>query len=125
MDRRPSGEHLLDLWRRRQPAYPEGDVDLLERLVVDALRAKGRASGGHHCVNRYRMEDRIGKVVCPTLVLGATLDQHAYPASARLAAAIPHSRRVDIEGGRVPLPDQMPEQFAAVVAQFLDEAGVV
>lgn len=125
MARRPSGEHLIELWRRRQPAYPDGDIDLLERLMVDALKAKGRAAGGHHCVNRYRMEERVGRVACPTLVLAATLDPHAYPAAARLAAAIPHSRRVDIRGGMVPLPDQMPDRFAEAVERFLDEAGVV
>jgi pimeloyl-ACP methyl ester carboxylesterase len=124
MARRPSGEHLLELWRRRQPAYPEGDIDLLERLMVDALKAKGRAVGGHQCVNRYRMEERVGRVACPTLVVAATLDPHAYPSAARIAAAIPHSQRIDIDGGMVPLPDQMPDRFAEVVDRFLDEAGV-
>ena len=69
------------------------------------------------------MEDRVGRIACPVLVLGATRDSHAYPAAARLAAAIPQSRRVDIEGGMVPLPDQMPERFAEVVEEFLLEAG--
>jgi pimeloyl-ACP methyl ester carboxylesterase len=124
MARRPSGEHLLELWRRRQPAYPEGDIDLLERLMVDALKAKGRAAGGHHCVNRYRMEERVGRVACPTLVVAATLDQHAYPSAARLAAAIAHSQRIDIDGGTVPLPDQMPDRFAEVVERFLLDVGV-
>src|SRR5665213_989989 len=123
MARRASGEHLLELWQRRQPAYPDGDIDLLERFMVDALKAKDRASGGHHCVNRYRMEERVGRVACPALVIGATRDGHAYPAAARLAAAIPHSRRVDIDGGMVPLPDQMPERFAEVVERFLVDAG--
>src|SRR5438552_7607772 len=41
---KPDGSHLTELWRLRQPFYPEGDVDLLERFVVDALKAEiGRA----------------------------------------------------------------------------------
>ena len=34
----------------RQPFYPEGDIDLLERFIVDALKAGPRAAEGHHVV---------------------------------------------------------------------------
>lgn len=122
--RRADGSHLLELWRMRQPFYPEGDIDLMERFMIDALRAGERAAQGHLCVNRYRMEDRIGRVSCPTLLVGATDDPHAYPAVPRLAEAIPHSEVVAIEGGRVPLPDQMPGAFSAVVLHFLDSLGL-
>lgn len=116
---RADGGHLLDLWRGRQAFYPEGDVVLLERFVADALRADGRAAQGHLTVNRYHMEDRIGRVACPTVLIGATADPHAYPAVPRLAQAMPHAQRVDIAGGMVPLPEQMPRQFAEVVGGFL------
>ena len=35
----PDGQHLVHLWGRRQPFYPEGRHDLLERFMVDALNA--------------------------------------------------------------------------------------
>lgn len=117
---RADGGHLLDLWRGRQGFYPEGDVTLLERFVADALRANGRAAQGHLTVNRYCMEDRIGRVSCPVLLIGATADPHAFPAVPRLARALPQAQRVDIEGGMVPLPEQMPDAFAATVARFLN-----
>lgn len=116
---RADGGHLLDLWRGRQGFYPPGDVVLLERFVADALRAGGRAAQGHLTVNRYRMEDRIGLVRCPTLLIGATADPHAYPAVPRLAQALPHAQRVDMEGGMVPLPEQLPQAFADAVLRFL------
>lgn len=119
---RASGEHLLDLWRGRQGFYPEGDVRLLERFVADALLAGPRAAQGHLTVNRYRMEDRIGAVRCPTLLVGATDDPHAFPAVPRLAQALPHARRQDIHGGMVPLPEQLPGVFAEAVVRFLREA---
>jgi pimeloyl-ACP methyl ester carboxylesterase len=118
---RAGGEHLLELWRRRQPFYPEGDVDLLERFIVDALKAGALAAEGHHVVNRYEMEARIGRVRCPTLVIGATADPHAFPAVPRVAAAIAGSRLLEIEGGMVPLPDQLPEAFAQAVSAFLSD----
>lgn len=116
---RASGEHLLELWRGRQAFYPDGDVRLLERFVSDALLAGPRAAQGHMTVNRYRMEDRIGLVKCPALIVGATGDPHAYPAVPRLAQALPHAARADIAGGMVPLPEQLPQEFALAVGSFL------
>lgn len=116
---RADGGHLLDLWRGRQGFYPPGDVVLLERFVADALRAEGRAAQGHLTVNRYHMEERIGLVRCPALLIGATADPHAYPAVPRLAQALPHAQRVDIDGAMVPLPEQLPQAFADAVGRFL------
>ncbi len=120
---RADGGHLLDLWEGRRSLYPDGAIDLLERFVRDALKAGPMAAEGHRVVNRYRMEGRFGKVACPTLVLAPTEDPHAFPNARRVAAAIAGARVLDIPGGMVPLPDQMPEVFAAAVVGFLDETG--
>jgi pimeloyl-ACP methyl ester carboxylesterase len=123
--RRAGGEHLTELWQRRQPFYPPNDTDLLERFMVDALRAGDLAVEGHRVVGRYPMERRAPLVTSPTLVLGATDDPHAYPAAPRVAQAIAGSRRLDIPGGMVPLPDQMPAAFAGAVADFIaDTVGI-
>lgn len=116
---RADGGHLLDLWRGRQRFYPAGDVALLERFVADALRAGSSAAQGHTAVNRYRMEDRIGLLRCPTLLIGAPDDPHAFPDVPRLAQALPHAQRVDIAGAMVPLPEQLPHAFAEAVLPFL------
>jgi pimeloyl-ACP methyl ester carboxylesterase len=115
----PDGSHLSELWRLRQPFYPEGDVDLLERFVVDALKAGPRAAEGHRVVARYEMERRLALVRCPVLLVAATDDPHAYPFVAPLHAALPTSTVAEIPGGMVPLPDQLPREFAAAVADFL------
>jgi pimeloyl-ACP methyl ester carboxylesterase len=115
----PDGGHLQALWQRRQPYYPPQEPQLLTRFLVDALKAGPLAVEGHHVVGRYRMEDRIPRVTCPTLVIGATDDPHAYPSVEPLAQAISGARRLDIPGGRVPLPDQLPSAFANAVSGFL------
>jgi len=117
--RRADGSHLTELWRIRQPWYPEGDIDLLERFVVDAIKAGPRAAEGHAVVARYGMETRLPLIRCPVLVLAPTADPHAYPQARRLAEAIAGSHYEEIEGGMVPLPDQMPERFADAVRRFL------
>jgi pimeloyl-ACP methyl ester carboxylesterase len=116
------GSHLTELWRLRRPFYPEGDIGLLERFVADALHAGPRAAEGHRVVARYEMERRLPLVRCPVLLVAATDDPHAYGFVEPLRAALPTSRVVEIPGGKVPLPDQLPREFASVVADFLAAA---
>lgn len=122
-ERRADGAHLVALWQQRQPWYPPGDVDLLERFVVDALRAGPRAAEGHVVVGRYAaMPSRLAAIRCPTLVIAPTADPHAMPHARRVAGQVAGSRYVEVEGGRVPLPDQLPARFASLVATFLRDA---
>jgi pimeloyl-ACP methyl ester carboxylesterase len=115
----PDGNHLVQLWHGRQPFYPAGDTALLNRFLIDALRAGSMAAEGHRVVNRYRMEDRISLVRAPTLIIAATDDPHAYPATPRIAEAIPGAEVVEIAGGTVPLPDAMPAEFSRAILDFL------
>ena len=114
------GSHVLELWRTRAPFYPEGRADLLEAFLVDALKAGPRAPEGHQVVARYDMRAAVARLRCPVLLVGATDDPYAYPALEPMRAALPDAQVEVIEGGMVPLPDQLPEQFAAAVERFLD-----
>lgn len=116
---RPDGGHLTELWRRRLSFYPPGRPDLLHRFVTDALRVGARLEEGHRAVNRYDVQSRIGRVVAPTLVVAATDDPFAYPMVGRWREALPGSTVVEVVGGTVPLPDQVPDVFAARVGEFL------
>jgi pimeloyl-ACP methyl ester carboxylesterase len=118
--RHPDGSHVIELWRTRAAFYPEGRVDLLEAFLIDALKAGPRAAEGHQVVARYDMQDAVRSLRCPVLLIGATHDPYAYPALVPMRAALPDARVEVIEGGMVPLPDQLPEQFAAAVERFLD-----
>jgi pimeloyl-ACP methyl ester carboxylesterase len=113
------GSHLLALWRMRQPFYPQGNPSLLERFIVDALKAGALAGEGHRVVNRYVMETRLPLVRCPSVVIAPTADPHVYPLTGKVAAAIRDCRVIEIENGMVPLPDQMPGAFADAVDGFL------
>jgi pimeloyl-ACP methyl ester carboxylesterase len=120
VERAADGSHLLELWRMRASMYPE-DVDLLERFMVDCLKAGDLAAEGHRLVGRYPLEERLPFVSCPVLILAPTHDAYAFPAVPGLDAALPHAVVTPIEGGMVPLPDQLPEAFAAAVEAFLDD----
>ncbi|SCK60639.1 Pimeloyl-ACP methyl ester carboxylesterase [Variovorax sp. HW608] len=114
------GSHLAALWQRRQGFYPPGRPEMLEAFVRDALKASGSPEDGHRAVAAYRMEDRIRLVRQPTLLIRATDDPFASPHAAELHEHLANARIVDIEGGMVPLPDQMPEAFARAVLDFLE-----
>jgi pimeloyl-ACP methyl ester carboxylesterase len=118
----PSGDgsHLAALWQRRQPFYPPGRPELLEAFVRDALKVSGDVEGGHRAVASYRMEDHIGRVTQPTLLIRAVDDPFAAPHLPELQAQLPQARVAEIAGGMVPLPDQLPEAFARSVLGFLD-----
>lgn len=113
------GSHLMALWQRRQAFYPPGRPELLEAFVRDALSASGSPEDGHRAVAAYRMEDRIGRIHQPVLIVQATGDPFAAPHAAELQAMLPQARRAVIEGGMVPLPDQMPQAFARAIEDFL------
>ena len=69
------------------------------------------------------METRVGAVVAPTLLIGATDDPFAYPQLAGWGARCPRRPRARFAGGTVPLPDHLPEEFAAVVAEFVESVA--
>ena len=114
------GAHLAQLWRKRQDFYPSGRSDLLHAFVLDALKVSGDVEGGHRAVATYLMEERVAGVRQPTLVIRATEDPFAAPHADEWRKLLPKARFVDIVGGMVPLPDQLPQAFAAAVLDFLD-----
>lgn len=114
------GTHLAALWQKRAAFYPQGRPELLQAFVLDAIRASGDVEEGHRAVASYRMEDSIAAIRQPTLIVQVRQDPFAAPHAAELQALIPQATQVAIDEGMVPLPDQLPERFAAVVLDFLD-----
>jgi pimeloyl-ACP methyl ester carboxylesterase len=112
------GSHLQALWSMRAPFYP-ADVDLLDRFLVDAVKAGERAGGGHLTVARYDMESKLPLIKAPTLIIAPTEDPFAYPEIQKLRPHRPAARVVDLPGGMIPAPDQLPAEFAALVADFV------
>ncbi|MFB4290647.1 alpha/beta fold hydrolase [Nonomuraea sp. ATR24] len=114
------GSHLTALWAGRAGFYPPERPDLLARFVRDALAVWPDVELGHRAVAAYRMEDRLGLIRCPVLVVGASADPYAFPELKALAGRLPGARTAVIEGGMVPLEFQA-EAFARVIQNFLDE----
>jgi len=113
------GSHLLELWNRRLAFYPKDRPDLISRFVLDALKVADHMEEGHRAVNAYRMEEKTPLIKAPTLVLAGTGDPFSHPRMGPLSQAIPGCITAEIEGGMVPMPEQMPESFSSAVVDFL------
>lgn len=113
------GSHLTELWQVRQPYYPEDRPDLLEAFIIDALKAGHRRVTGHRAVARYVMEDRLPLVKCPVLLVGAPGDV-AFRDLPRWEETLPDATVEVINGGMVPLPEHMPNEFVSTVTAFLE-----
>lgn len=114
------GSHLTEIWQRRMPFYPKNRPDLLTRLVIDALKVGERVEEGHRAVSKYKIEDKVPLIKAPTLVLAGTEDPFSFPRMKPLSDSIKGSKTTIIKGGMVPMVDQMPEEFAKAVIDFLD-----
>jgi pimeloyl-ACP methyl ester carboxylesterase len=65
------------------------------------------------------MDEKLGRLAMPVLLIGADRDPFAYPELERLRRALPRARVAVIGGGMVPLPDGWPAEFAQLVADFV------
>jgi pimeloyl-ACP methyl ester carboxylesterase len=119
----PDGSHLLELWRKRQSYYPKDRPDLLQRLVVDALRVLDRVEDGHIAVDTFHMEDLLPRITCPTLLICGAEDWAAFPDQGRLAGYLPQAKVVEVPGTGVPMVDHVPQEFAAIVMEFLSNSS--
>lgn len=116
------GSHLTQLWSLRSPYYPTDRPDLLDRFIRDALSPGVDPSEGHLACARYIMEDRIGLVRAPTLLIGADSDPFAFPAIEPLSKNLTGVERLEtavVEGGMIPLMEVKADEVVAVVEPFL------
>lgn len=121
-----SGDHLTSLWAQRQPFYPAARPDLLNRFVRDALAPGVDPAEGHMACARYVMEDRIGRVTAPTLIVAGAEDPFAMAAVEPLRAGLVHAPVMGthaIEGGHVALMEHRTSEVAALVIDFIDQGA--
>jgi pimeloyl-ACP methyl ester carboxylesterase len=119
---RDDGGHLIELWSLRQPYYPAGRPDLLDRFIRDALAPGLDPAEGHRAVSRYPMDERIGAITAPVLLLATTGDPFAAAALPAVRRALTAARSVDVRelaGAQVPAMEQCTDDVARHVREFL------
>ncbi|MGP4030379.1 hypothetical protein [Actinomadura sp. 3N407] len=120
------GSHLVTLWAKRYPLYPKNRPDILNRFIRDCLAPGVDPAEGHYACARYVMEERVGLVTAPALILAATEDPVSYPHTDKVAKVYVNAKFVEvaeIEGGPIPLMEQKAPEVVEVVEAFLDRVG--
>jgi pimeloyl-ACP methyl ester carboxylesterase len=121
-ERSPDGRHLHTLWELRRPYYPDPGTDLLDRFLHDALTFGLDPAEGHRACARYRMEDRIGSVRVPVLLLGAGADPFSIgnlPTLRNRLSSAPVVEEEILAEGTVALIEREAPRIADRVRRFL------
>ncbi|NET60870.1 MAG: alpha/beta hydrolase [Symploca sp. SIO2E6] len=121
------GSHLMARWLAR--VNDVGKEELNHRCVVDDLKCFGSPIYPAMAAASYFLDAqaRFSLLKCPTLILSGekALDilEKAGLAKAEnqfwLSKAIPHSQKVELPGGTLWMLNQMPEEVAKIVVDFL------
>jgi pimeloyl-ACP methyl ester carboxylesterase len=95
-------------------------------LVLEVIRATGQATGfaeALDAITRYPIRDRLGEIVCPTLIVWGEEDRLVPVSDAtELEWLIPNSRKLIYEEtGHLPMLER-PDRFNADLRAFLGES---
>jgi pimeloyl-ACP methyl ester carboxylesterase len=120
------GSHYLQIWDFFQSRAPR-PIDILARDVLDVMKAGEISEYGHVAVARYTdMPHRLQLIRCPTLIIWATTlldvlgkDHDMSKYKEQFRTRISMCSEVEIPGGSVFLPQQMPDRVAEIVLDFL------
>jgi pimeloyl-ACP methyl ester carboxylesterase len=122
------GSHLLERWLSRVGYVGKGELN--HRCVLDDLKTFNSPVYTGLAVANYCLAapERFRAIKCPTLVLSgekaleplAKADLAKAENQSWLSEVIPHSQRVELEGGTLWMINQMPEEVLKIVVDFLE-----
>lgn len=123
------GSHLIARWLARVNYVGKGELN--HRCVIDDLKCFGSPIYPAIAVANYclSVQNRFRLVKCPTLILSGkkgieTLIKSDLAKAENqlwLSEAIPHSQRVELERGTLWMMNQMPDEIAKMIVDFLDK----
>ena len=121
------GSHLLERWLARVNYVDNKELN--HRCVLDDLKCFGSPVYPGLAVANYCLDakERFRLIKCPTLILSAekALEplEKASLAKAEnlhwLSKVIPHSQKVEVEGGTLWMVNQKPEEISTIILDFL------
>lgn len=114
---RKDGSHLKEKWDRFFEWIPE--PALVQRITLDLWRAGETSEQGHFAVALYPMEERIGMVKCPALLIYNRHDPFADPVRSRpVRDAFRPATEVFLDAG-VFVANEKPALFAQAVLDYV------
>ncbi|NEP14975.1 MAG: alpha/beta hydrolase [Symploca sp. SIO2C1] len=122
------GSHLMERWLARVNYVGKGELN--HSCVLEDLKCFGSPIYPAIAAASFFLDaqERFSLLKCPTLILSGDkalepLEQAGLAKTENqlwLSEAIPHSQRVELEGGTLWMMNQMPEEISKIVSDFLD-----
>ena len=113
----PDGAHLQALWQKYLVLWEE-PPELVHLAVSNIASVYERYNWAYNAVFRHDLEPTLAEVTCQLLLLTAERDMLAHH-DAHALRIRPDARQVRLTNGTGQLPWREPEQFAAVVTDFI------
>jgi pimeloyl-ACP methyl ester carboxylesterase len=124
------GSHLMERWLARSRYI--GTAELNHRWVLDDLKCFGHPLYAVWAVGNYCLDapERFRAIKSPTLIIWGLDDMQEFEKQSLakvkdrhfLSQAIPHGKVVEFERGTICMMNQMPEEVAKVVNDFLNNS---
>jgi len=112
------GGHLLDAWRRvREGGRPQLPLDVLTRLVTQALRDGPRSAWGTQAALDYPTRERLAQLEQPVLLV-RTQDEHSS-ATLQARTIVPAARFVELADVGSEAFERAPERLVQHLTDFL------
>ena len=122
------GSYLRERWLARVNYVGNGELN--HRCVIDDFKCFGSPVYPGLAVANYCLDaqERFRLIKCPTLVLSAEkilepLEKAGLAKAENqfwLSKAIPHSKRIELEGATLWMINQMPEEISTMILNFLE-----
>ncbi len=116
----PDGSHLTKLYQKRYPWVEnlEDGAELCTSYVMQGLMGLGPFWYGHNAAFTWDGAEGLQKVTQPGLIIFNTGDM-LYPLAGKTRELVPHFTYAELEDGGVDITDQKPDEWTAVVVDFL------
>ena len=117
-DVKEDGSHLIEIWDRFIKQYG-APPKIANRYFQDIMRVRTFAG---KALSKYRVEERLPLIKCPTLFIYGAKGLIGFPIEDKRKAdqAVSRSKVSIVEEGRNYILDEMPDKFAKLVLDFLD-----
>lgn len=116
---KPDGSHLTDRWSLvRRIADPDWSDETVHISVLTYFANGPSREHGHLAAAAYAFEADLGRIGCPTLVIGGRTDP-VFPSARALIERRPDWNYAELPGGAGMIVDR-PQEWCATIFPFLN-----
>jgi pimeloyl-ACP methyl ester carboxylesterase len=105
--------------------FPKPDQQALRDRAIDSIKRNSKEAYLDSLMGLagWTVQDRIGELTMPTLVVAADQDYTPVAVKEAYVAAMPNARLIVVEDARHGLPLEKVDEFNAILASWLDEVA--